>query len=317
MTIETITISEDDDGQRLDRWLKKNASDLPYVAIQKLLRKGQIRVNGKRAVGDARLKSGDLVRVPMGSKPPEVASRSTGRKDSAWLRQFLLFEDDDILAFNKPPGLAVQGGSGLTLHLEMLMDDFVRRGVAPRLVHRLDRDTSGVLVLARSARAARRLTEQFSARETEKIYWALVSPMPRYDKGVITARLEKIQEGKQIEKIAVVDGLNGQEAETEYRVLARAVDHNVAWVEFMPRTGRTHQIRVHAAHIGAPLLGDPKYGGDADKAKAVGGADRVHLHAAQLTLTHPRSGKSMTIQAPLPDDLVLSWRGFGFRASKE
>lgn len=309
-----MTVDGDNDGQRLDRWLRKKRPDLPYVLIQKLLRKGQVRVNGKRAKPDMRLSTGQQVRMPLGGTDENEAPRAkrAPAKDSAWLKQFVIYEDDELLVFNKPPGLAVQGGSGLDLHMEMMMDGFKRHDVAPRLVHRLDRETSGVLVMARSASAARKMGEQFAERDTEKTYWALVLPGPKDESGMIDAPLAKVGVGTDLEKMKVAAG--GQEAQTEYRVIARA-DNGVTWMEFKPYTGRTHQIRVHAAHIGCPLLGDPKYGGDNEILKKIKGKTRVHLHAASLRFMHPKTGEAMEMIAPLPDDLGISWRAFGFPVS--
>lgn len=310
MTHEIIEITADDDGQRLDRWLKKKRPDLPYALVQKLLRKGQVRVDGGRAKPETRLVAGQKVRMPLGEAEEGAEKFRAPVYDSEWLRQYIVFIDDDLIVINKPSGLAVQGGSGLRVHLEMLLDDFVVRGVPPRLVHRLDRETSGLLVMARSAQIARRMGEVFSERDVEKTYVALVSPAPQKPEGHIDLPLEKIAAGKGIEKMQVDEA--GRPAQTDYRIIAQHEAAKIAAVLFWPRTGRTHQIRVHAAAMGFPLLGDEKYDGDMDQLKKMGQKPRVQLHAARLVFAHPRTGKAMDFQAPVPDDMAAVFTACGF-----
>lgn len=311
MNHDIIEVSEDDDGQRLDRWLKKKRPDLPHVLVQKLLRKGQVRVDGGRAKPETRLATGQKVRMPLGSAAD--AKGAKGQFDAEWIHKNIVYMDDELLVINKPSGLAVQGGSGLQMHLEMMLDDFAVRGVAPRLVHRLDRETSGILVMARSAAMARKMGDMFSGRDIQKTYLALVHPIPAAPKGLIDMPLDKLHLGTSMEKMYVTP--EGREAQTEYRVLQTNTEHNVAAVEFKPLTGRTHQIRVHASAKGFPLLGDKKYDGNIDLLKSVKAPIRVQLHAAQLEFNHPKTGKAMKMRAPLPDDMVASWTGFGFKVS--
>jgi len=312
-THETVIISADDDGQRLDRWLKKQRPDLPYVLVQKLLRKGNIRINGKRARADTRLEQGAEIRMPLGQADDTAAAkkRYSIAPENIDINDYMLFIDDDIMVINKPSGLAVQGGSGLKLHLEMLLEDYVVRGVAPRLVHRLDRDTSGVLILARSAAVARKLGDAFAGREVEKTYIALVHPVPLKQNGLIDAPLAKVMVGTDLEKMQVSP--EGQSARTAFRVLAKNRDVDVALVEFTPETGRTHQIRVHAAHAGFPLLGDRKYGGDLSRLRANDLNSRVYLHALRLAIPRPRGGRPVTYTAPIPDDLREAMIAFNFK----
>lgn len=311
MSLDEITITDDDDGQRLDRVLRRLRPTWSYVFTQKMIRTGSVKVNGKRAKVDARVAVGQTVRVPEAreaeqalgeNRGPRAARTPRGQGPSASVEGRsqaiqVIYEDNELLVINKPAGLAVQGGSGLKVHLEMLLAPFERHGVRPRLVHRLDRETSGVMVLARTLRAARRLGEAFATRQVEKIYDALVSPAPSLDQGTIEAAMRKLEKGD-VEKMMV--DTDGDIATTDYRVQARK--DAVAWVEFSPHTGRTHQIRVHAAHLGAPLLGDEKYGGSWPDLKKEMVKPRVMLHARSITLPHPRSGEAMTYTAPWPED---------------
>lgn len=284
-------VPPDDDGQRLDRWLKKTFPDLGFGALQKLLRTGQIRIDGKRAKPDTRLSAGQDIRLPPQLSIPELTQRRTDEKDESFMRGLVIYEDDALLAINKPSGLAVQGGSGITRHVDGLLDYLAdANGVRPRLVHRLDKETSGVLLLARSARAARRLAESFSGRDVEKIYNAIVTPAPADEEGRIDAPLAKGLSGEDMEKMRL-DEDAGKPAITDYRVLARAPENKAALLECRPLTGRTHQIRVHAALIGCPLWGDVKYGG----AKG----PHFYLHAGELRLNHPETNRPLAIKAPL------------------
>ncbi len=287
-----MRVKDDDDGARLDRWLKKHYPHIPFGQMQKIIRTGQIRIDGKRAKGDARLAAGSELRLPPMLMNAEVSEKAADAKDHAFIKNLVVYEDDDIVVINKPAGLAVQGGSGITRHVDGMLDGLAgASGVRPRLVHRLDKDTSGLLLLARSAKAARNLADSFAGRDIEKIYLAICAPGPVADMGRIDAPLAKGMAGPDLEKM-MADHDAGKAAVTDYRVLARG--EQAALVEFTPLTGRTHQIRVHAAHIGAPLWGDIKYGGT--------GKGRFYLHARKLTLIHPKTGKDITLEAPVSPD---------------
>lgn len=310
--IRHIKVAADDDGQRLDRWLKKNAPEIPYGLIQKLIRKGQIRIDGKRAKTDTRLTEGQQVKVP------NVEERSlTIRpkhemtdKDAVFIRSLVIYDDGDVIAINKPADLAVQGGSKIKRHVDGMLDALAGKdGVRPRLVHRLDKDTSGVLLLARSAKVAKALGDSFKHRDIKKIYWALVKPTPEVLQGSIKAPVAKGEDGAR-EKM-LVDEDAGKFALTEYCVLEQA-GPEIAFVAFWPRTGRTHQIRVHAQVIGCPVLGDFKYGGGEARIDGMAHARRLHLHAHRLILPHPVHKKPLDISAPLPLELEKSWKMFGF-----
>lgn len=321
--VRHITVKDDDDGQRLDRWLKKNVPELPYVLAQKLLRKGQMRVDGKRAKPDTRLSGGQEVRIPPIREAAPKTEKKLTDKDKAFVKSLVLYEDEHIIALNKPHGLATQGGSKIKDHIDGLLDAFKdKEGVKPRLVHRLDKDTSGVLLLARSAKIARKLGETFKSRDIKKIYWALLSPTPEIHEGTIKAPLIKAG-GTNRERMRV-DEKEGKFAATDYVILDQALG-SAAFVAFWPRTGRTHQIRVHAELIGCPIVGDKKYSrlpeqvewhearrkAEADL-KAMNLADRLHLHARRLILPHPGRNGTLDITAPLPPELSKSWKKLGF-----
>jgi 23S rRNA pseudouridine955/2504/2580 synthase len=309
--VEALTVADDEAGQRLDRWIRRRYPTLAFGRAQKLMRTGQIRVDGKRARGDTRLAAGQRVRIPPLDVTPrsERPAPSVGPRDAEALRAAVLYRNDDVIAIDKPSGLPVQGGTHAERHLDAMLDA-LRFGAAerPRLVHRLDRDTSGVLLLARHARAARWLTAAFRARETKKLYWACVVGRPKMDEGRIDVALAKLP-GRAGERV-VADEDEGKRAVTEYRVVDSA-GTTASWLALMPATGRTHQLRAHCAALGTPILGDGKYGG---KAAFLPGADlarRLHLHARSITFAKP-DGQVLTITAPLPQHMAATWRFFGF-----
>ncbi len=310
--VRHIKIPQDDDGQRLDRWLKKNVPEMSFVMAQKLLRTGQIRVDGKRAKPDARLVAGQEIRLPPMDARPEKRDGYRLRDDDAdMIRKAVIYDDGDLLAINKPPGVASQGGMNIERHIDGMLEALViGDGVKPRLVHRLDKDTSGVLLLARSAEMARHLGKMFQGRDMKKIYWAITSPAPTSMEGEIKAPLIKGTVGPEKDKM-IVDQKEGQKAYTNYEVMEVA-GRQAAFVAFMPKTGRTHQIRVHAAYAGFPLLGDEKYGTKA-AIEGPGITQRLHLHARSLEFRHPTTKKQMKLVAPLPADLARSWDALGFQ----
>ncbi len=309
--VQHYGVKEDDAGQRLGRWIKKNVPDLPYTLAQKLMRKGQIRVDGKRVKDETRLEAGQIVRIPpIERKPKSYDKPKLSEDDAALIRSLVIHDDGDVIALNKPSGLAVQGGTNTRRHIDGMLDALKGPdGVRPRLVHRLDKDTSGVLLLARSANVARKLGEGFKGRAIKKIYWALVDGVPDVREGSISAPL--IKSGEDKERM-IVDEVEGKKAVTEYKVLEYA-SRTAAFMAFWPRTGRTHQIRVHAEVIDCPVIGDWKYGRIERNVEGIELAKRLHLHAVRIMLPHPIKGKQkLDISAPLPDDLVKSWKTLGF-----
>ncbi|MBX2834239.1 MAG: RluA family pseudouridine synthase [Micavibrio sp.] len=321
-----IDVTEDDDGQRLDRWLKKHAPDMPFGLTQKLLRKGAIKIDGKKAKHDARLSQGQTVRIPAIEAASDIPkpAKKLDEKDADFIKSLVIYEDEHIIALNKPNGIATQGGTKQKdRHIDAMLEALVdKQGVKPRLVHRLDKDTSGVLLLARSAASARKLGDAFKSRDIKKIYWAICCPAPEVMDGTIKASLAK-SGGTNRERM-VVDEEEGKFAATDFVVIENALN-SAAFVAFWPRTGRTHQIRVHAELIGCPIVGDNKYSrlpeqeeshearrkaeADLSEMKL---ADRLHLHARRIIMPHPMRKGMLDITAPLSPDLANSWKKLGF-----
>ena len=308
-----MIIASDDHDQRLDRFLKKAFPTLTFGQTQKLIRTGQIRINGKRAKADSRLSQDDELRLPPSlahgdlDKPPIQFSQ----KDRDFIKSIILYEDDAILILNKPPRLAVQGGNKIKRHLDGILNSYIKKNVKPRLCHRLDRDTSGVLVLAKTADSARILTKGFQAHDIQKTYWAITNPAPTTENGTIDARIIKSDARHDGGEMMVHDPENGKKAITDFEILSRA-GKEAAFVAFYPQTGRTHQIRVHAAIIGAPLLGDTKYNPHPNPFSNSDIYDGLHLHARAITLIHPATHKEMSFEAPLPPEFLKSWKTLGF-----
>ncbi len=306
-----MKIKQDDDGQRLDRFLKKTFPTLTFGDTQKLIRKGQIRINGGRVKQDARLCVGDELRLPPslqdGGHKPKI---QFSQYDRDFIEDIVLFEDTDLLVLNKPIGLAVQGGSKIKYHLDGLLNSYMKKGVKPRLCHRLDRDTSGVLILGKTAEATRALTKQFQNHDVQKTYWALTNPAPTLPNGTINAPIAK-SFIKGDSEIMVHDEENGKDAVTDFEIIERA-GKDVAFVAFYPKTGRTHQIRVHAKIMDAPLLGDYKYNDNPMPFDNPEIHDGLHLHARESQFRHPITKEPITVSAPLPKEFLNSWKSFGF-----
>lgn len=321
--VETKLVAEDEADIRLDRWFKRHYPHVGHGVLQKLLRTGQVRVDGKRADANTRLMAGQSVRIPplpdaapAPAEGQETAAKSSkplfSDKEVAALRACVLYRDADVIVLDKPAGMAVQGGTGQAKHLDAMLDllKFDAPG-RPKLVHRLDKDTSGCLVLARNAFAATRLTESFRGRDARKIYWAITVGVPEPHQGRIDLFISKEMAagGERM----MVDERNGQRAQSYYTVLEHA-HRKAAFVALWPRTGRTHQLRVHMDAIGTPILGDGKYAGQ----KAfIDGADmkrQMHLHARRIIIPHPRGG-TIDVTAPLPDHMRGAWDYFGFSAN--
>jgi len=311
-TVRQFTVAPDDDGVRLDRWFKRHLPDIGFATVSRWARTGQIRVDGKRAAPEDRLAAGQVLRVP-----PDGAAleRKTGpvrvTLGEAQIEQaeaMVLTRDRAAIVLNKPPGLATQGGTGTREHVDGLLDAFADTGPRPRLVHRLDKDTSGVLLIARTPGSAAFFSKRFSTRSARKIYWALVVGVPDIEDGLIELPLAK-QPGSGGEKMMVDESGEGQSARTRYRVLDRA-GNRAAWVELQPLTGRTHQLRVHMAAIGHPIVGDGKYGGP--ESFLTGSISRkMHLHARRLIIDHP-DGTPLDVTAPLPTHFAASMEQLGF-----
>jgi 23S rRNA pseudouridine955/2504/2580 synthase len=309
--VETITVSGDDGSLRLDRWFRRHYPALAHGRLEKLLRTGQVRVDGKRAKAGDRVTPGQAIRIPPLNEVPSAARPAPHRvspADAAMLEAATLHRDEQVIVLNKPPGLAVQGGTRADKHLDGLLDA-LRFGHAerPRLVHRLDKDTSGVLVVARTPAAAAFLTRAFRDKLTRKVYWALAIGRPKPEHGRISLALAK-KDGRGGERVRA-DPDEGKPAVTYYRVVDSAGER-ASWLALLPVTGRTHQLRAHCAAIGTPILGDPKYGAGAQLTGAPN-ARRLHLHARELSIPHPQ-GSVLRVSAPLPPHMRQSWEFFGF-----
>lgn len=317
--IEHIRIEADESGMRLDRWFKVHYPGLGFGALQKLLRSGQVRIDGGRVKTDARIVEGQTVRVPpldvdAKKKSGPIASADLKHSsDFELLSRMVMHEDEKVIVLNKPAGLAVQGGSGVTRHIDSMLDAWVSpKGEKPRLVHRLDRDTSGVLVIARTRGAAQKLTAAFRERDTKKTYWALVKGVPRRHEDKISTWLvkEETPDGDRM-RVAKHGEEGADHAVSYYRVLETAAQR-LSWLKMEPYTGRTHQLRVHALHIGHPIIGDPKYFVDDPNWDFPGGVQkRLHLHARHIDIPHPAGGR-LKVSAPLPPHMVQSWNLLGF-----
>ena len=312
--VRQVEVAGDDADTRLDRWLKRRFPALSQGRIERLLRTGQIRVDGHRVKAGSRLTPGQIIRIPPFDGQPEQTSptapvRRVAPDDAAAIRGWVLYSDDDVIALNKPPGLAVQGGAKTTRHIDGMLDALADdSGSRPKLVHRLDRDTSGVLLLARTGTAARALAAAFRGKTPRKLYWAAVVGVPRPAAGRIDASLVKGAQGKAT--LAAADDSGQKNAVTLYRTMETA-GKRAAWLALTPLTGRTHQIRVHCAAIGAPILGDGKYGGAAAFLAGMDIPRQIHLHARRLVVPHPRHG-TIDVVAPMPPHMTATWSLLGF-----
>jgi 23S rRNA pseudouridine955/2504/2580 synthase len=317
--VQTIEVAAEEGELRLDRWFKRRFPGIGHGRLEKLLRTGQVRVDGKRAKAGDRLAPGQVVRVPPlgeeASAPPPPPDRPQPRaRDIEALLGAIIHQDDDVIALDKPAGLAVQGGTGTERHLDMMLDALrFRAKERPRLVHRLDKDTSGVLVLARSAAAAAKLTAAFREKSTLKVYWAVTVGVPKPRQGKIDLALGKVA-GHAGERVAA-DAEEGKRAVTLYRVIENAAAR-AAYVALSPVTGRTHQLRVHAAAaLGTPILGDGKYGGAAAHMAGTPEPRALHLHARALRIPHPAGGV-LEVSAPLPGHMRKTFQFFGFEEER-
>jgi 23S rRNA pseudouridine955/2504/2580 synthase len=310
--VRTLNVDSGEDGVRLDRWFKRRWPHLNHVQIQKLTRSGQIRVDGARAKPDTRLSAGAQVRVPPLPEPPPAGELARlDPRDAAYARSLVIYEDEEVLALNKPSGLAVQGGTKTVKHVDRLLSAWGEGLDRPRLVHRLDRDTSGVLVLGKTPGAAAKLAGAFAKRRTQKIYWALVAGMPKPAEGVLELPLAKRGVGDR-EMVVPADPKDpdAETAETEFVMLGHA-GRQVAWMALWPHTGRTHQLRAHMLAMGCPILGDPKYRNEASAALSEG--LKLQLHARRLILPHPSRGM-LALEAPISPELKAGFDRFGFQA---
>jgi len=308
--VRTLYVDNGEDGVRLDRWFKRRWPHLNHIQLNKLFRSGQVRVDGSRVKADTKLAAGSQIRVPpLPDAPDKDEKRALSPRDIAFAKSLVLYEDEEVLALNKPAGLAVQGGTKTTHHIDKLLSAWGEGVNRPKLVHRLDRDTSGVLLLGKTPGAAARLSGSFAKRKAQKTYWAIVAGNPHPVEGVIELHLAKRGVGdRELVVPAEPKDKDAQPAETEYVSISRA-GPRVTWMALRPHTGRTHQLRAHMKAIGHPILGDPKYSDD--KAVQLSEGLKLQLHARSIYLPHPSVGM-LHIEAPLSPEMKAGFAKFGF-----
>lgn len=313
--VQTVSVGADEAGMRVDRFLEARFPGLSFSHIQRIIRKGEVRVNGKRVDSKDRLAAGQAVRIPpLKLAGPSAAEEQTGGDEGtrAFLQSLTLYEDDDVLVLNKPAGLAVQGGSGTVRHIDGMLGALRdRSGQRPRLVHRLDKDTAGCLLVAKTRFAAAALGKTFRSRAARKIYWALVAGVPKPKQGRISTFLAKEErEDDSVMRIAAHGEEGASHAVTYYAVVETAAQ-KLAWLSLKPVTGRTHQLRAHCAYINHPIVGDPKYFQKENWELPGGIQNRLHLLARRIVVPHPRGGV-IDVTAPLPPHMQQSWNLLGF-----
>jgi 23S rRNA pseudouridine955/2504/2580 synthase len=317
--VQTVAVTADEANMRVDRFLEARFPGLSFSHIQRIVRKGELRVNGKRADSKDRLDEGDKVRIPpLKLDTPKAATHLSEAETRIGdeLRKMVLFEDADVMVLNKPAGLAVQGGSGLSRHIDGMLEVMRdAKGQRPRLVHRLDRETAGCLLVAKTRFAATALTASFRHRSARKIYWALVAGVPKPKQGRISTYLAKEEnEEDSIMRIAAHGDEGASHAVTYYAVVETSAQ-KLAWVSLKPVTGRTHQLRAHMAHINHAIVGDPKYFNKENWQLPGGLQKRLHLLARRIVIPHPRGGV-IDVSAPLPPHMLQSWNLLGLEADR-
>jgi len=314
--VQQRQVSSDEEGMRLDRWFAQHFPQLGFGRLQKLIRNGEIKVDKAKVETSTRLAAGQTVRIPPiddAETPKPVKIRSD---DADFLKSIILYEDDDIYVFNKPHGLAVQGGSGTTRHIDGMLKSLPnKKGESPRLVHRLDRDTSGCLVVAKTGPAATHFGNVFKSRSARKIYWAVVAGNPTPRQGEISCFLakQKTTDGEQM--VVVKNGTPGAQHSSSYYSTTDTASRRFAWVTLKPVTGRTHQLRVHMAQLGTPILGDPRYFNIENWQGAPGLGQGLQLHARRIALPL-RNGKRLDVSAPLPPHMLETFDSLGFDAAR-
>ena len=314
--VQQRQVSGDEDGMRVDRWFARHFPQLGFGRLQKLIRNGEIKVDKAKVTTSTRLTPGQTVRIPPIDDPDVTREPRVDDEDALFLRDLILYEDDDLFVLNKPHGLAVQGGSGTTRHLDGMLKSLPNpKGEAPKLVHRLDRDTSGCLVVARTSAAATHFGAVFRSRSARKIYWAVVAGNPSPRQGEISCFLSKRSTTDGEQMVVVKNGTPGAVHSHSYYSTTDTASRRFAWVTLKPVTGRTHQLRVHMAQLGTPILDDPRYFNIENYQAAEGLGQGLHLHARRIALPL-RGGKRLDVSAPLPPHMQQSFDALGFDANR-
>ena len=306
------TVARDEDGMRLDRWFGVHFPQVTFGHLQKLIRTGQVRIDSGRAKTSSRLESGQIVRIPPLEAEVARIERKVDAADAEYLRSLILYEDSELFVFNKPHGLASQGGSGTKRHMDGLLKSLPnKQGDAPKLVHRLDRDTSGVLVVAKTRASAAYLGKVFQSRSARKIYWALVYGVPKPAQGSISCFLAKQIVDDHEQMVVVEQAYPGAQHSMSYYSITETAARRFSWVTLKPVTGRTHQLRVHMQELGNPIMGDPRYFNIENFQGAPGLGEGLHLVARRIRLPL-QSGKFLDVTAPLPPHMQQSFEALGF-----
>jgi len=310
-----VPVTPDESGMRVDRFLEARFPALSFSHIQRVIRKGEVRVDGKRTQPNNRLVAGQMMRIPplrLDAPAPRSAGNEADEKTRAFLKSITLHEDTDVLVLNKPMGLAVQGGSGTTRHLDGMLEVLRdAHGQRPRLVHRLDKDTAGCLLVARTRFAAAALAKTFRSRSARKIYWALVAGVPKPRQGRVSTFLAKDEMERDSRMRIAAHGDEGASHAVTYYAVVETAARQLAWLSLKPVTGRTHQLRAHCAHIGHPIVGDAKYFSNENWELPGGIQNRLHLLARRIAVPHPRGG-TIDVTAPLPAHMQQTWNVLGF-----
>jgi 23S rRNA pseudouridine955/2504/2580 synthase len=318
-SVQNVAVTGDETGMRVDRFLEARFPGLSFSHIQRVIRKGELRVNGKRTQPKNRLEAGQTVRIPplrLDAPKPRTPGSEADEKTREFLKSITLHEDDDVLVLNKPMGLAVQGGSGTTRHLDGMLEVLRdAHGQRPRLVHRLDKDTAGCLLVAKTRFAAAALAKTFRSRSARKVYWALVAGVPKVPQGRISTFLAKEEREEDSFMRIARHGEKGASHAVTYYAVVEVAGPLLAWISLKPVTGRTHQLRAHMAHIGHPIVGDPKYFSIENWELPGGMQNKLHLLARRIAVPHPRGG-TIDVSAPLPPHMLQSWNLLGLDAKR-
>lgn len=313
--VQLITVQKQDDAIRLDRWFARHYPLLKNGQLQRLIRGKNIRVNQMRTAADYRLKEGDVIRIPpLTISQKDNLPRDLSKADIEFMQSLVIYKDESLIVLNKPAGIAVQGGSKTERHIDGMLDALrFGKDEKPHLVHRLDKDTSGVLVIGRTANDAAKLAECFKSRKAQKIYWAVVAGKPKLSSGKIDAPLAKLGNVRGGEQMKV-DYETGQRAQTLYRTID-SLSRKASWLELAPLTGRTHQLRVHCATMNTPIIGDMKYGGERATSLGLANEKKMHLHARAIRMPHPEKG-ILCVTAELPKHIKETFEFLGFDESE-